>query len=612
MKVKMTRTERALRKAQKAAKVAYKLGKAPTLYEFTNPVELMTKEERFQWELEKFFEDIKGTQYYDEIMSTCEWLLNDEETWVSESTTGRELAQWVFDEYYRGASCKTVAGIPELKSRVEYTREVAQMMGLSCLAESARTFLEAASIELGYLLTEVEVDTHIQVYALFVAQGVAPAYSYLDFPAIWKEAGYSYNMYDYMRATGEYRKWAVSERPELEEGDKDFIGATHSIMDFVHGFSIEWDKMITRIDRLPLQEAKKFALEGKFRMLKKHSYIAKDVLEAYGLAGYIPTCEYFECHRNRNAAEACAKVLKAGVKVNVKGLKQALNIKGKIHHEQWPDVLGYILLGVSGIGLSSSTHLENATNFRVIPEHMKKLVAQNDRAIHWCFFTNLDIDWTVSKNSAKNCIIKSISQGFGCTEEQASSLFETPTAVKAIAFVNKVGPAVEEHTMPLTEDVVDEEGYKVSLMPKRDIRNLYIGELTACCQKLGGVGEDVCIQGWKDKHSANYVLTTASGTILGHFWLYETVDGGYVIDSVEARQSLDVEKLISLVKSWVSTVRPNRKLYISNCYFGITQKVIATLRKGFSLLAEAEPAPAFKPEGHYKYRDSRHGVFSIN
>ena len=48
------------------------------------------------------------------------------------------------------------------------------------------------------------------------------------------------------------------------------------------------------------------------------------------------------------------------------------------------------------------------------------------------------------------------------------------------------------------------------VLPKSDCRNLIIGDLTGCCQRIGGAGEDVCIEGWTDPYSVNAVFGSRS------------------------------------------------------------------------------------------------------
>ena len=86
------------------------------------------------------------------------------------------------------------------------------------------------------------------------------------------------------------------------------------------------------------------------------------------------------------------------------------------------------------------------------------------------------------------------------------------------------------------------------VLPKSDCRNLIIGDLTGCCQRIGGAGEDVCIEGWTDPYSVNAVFGSRSkDEFHAHTWVWETYCGDIVLDSIEGRSFVDHTLVADLV-----------------------------------------------------------------
>lgn len=66
-----------------------------------------------------------------------------------------------------------------------------------------------------------------------------------------------------------------------------------------------------------------------------------------------------------------------------------------------------------------------------------------------------------------------------------------------------------------------------------DIRGLFLGELTDCCQSIGNAGSDCAAHGFTSENGGFYVVETANGEIIGQSWAWRGVDGELCLDSLE-------------------------------------------------------------------------------
>ena len=91
-------------------------------------------------------------------------------------------------------------------------------------------------------------------------------------------------------------------------------------------------------------------------------------------------------------------------------------------------------------------------------------------------------------------------------------------------------------------------GMSLSKLPESDLVNLYIGDLTGCCQHLAGAGKRVCKEGWRTDNNCNYVFRSPNGTIIAHMWVWLDSNGNLVADSIEARSFASREDIARLLK----------------------------------------------------------------
>ena len=141
-------------------------------------------------------------------------------------------------------------------------------------------------------------------------------------------------------------------------------------------------------------------------------------------------------------------------------------------------------------------------------------------------------------------------------------------------------------------------------LPKSDRRNLSIGDITGNCQHIGGAGEMVCIEGWTDAHSINYVFgKKGEDKFHAHMWVWETVNGDYVIDSIEGRNFVDVKQVAYLTTQFVNKMAAkDKKVYLSNTTYGLTKDVVKVMKDN-DLCSDKTMVPDLCAHGEYSYAD---------
>ena len=96
----------------------------------------------------------------------------------------------------------------------------------------------------------------------------------------------------------------------------------------------------------------------------------------------------------------------------------------------------------------------------------------------------------------------------------------------------------------------DMNGAKFYKLPESDIRGLFLGEMTDCCQSLGGVGEECAIHGFNSPNSGFYVVEK-NNEIIGQTWAWLGKEGELVFDSIETLGSrLNQEQWRKIVKEF--------------------------------------------------------------
>lgn len=200
------------------------------------------------------------------------------------------------------------------------------------------------------------------------------------------------------------------------------------------------------------------------------------------------------------------------------------------------------------------------------------------------------IEWSRDK-SAKQCILSAIEKAY--PQLPALMVLENPSMIEAVDILKELGDA-SEYAHEVYGPFSTEEGYTLEALPKSDIRNLVLGDLTGCCQTLGGAAEEVCTLGWKDKHSINYVVKSPSGKVLAHTWVWTDEFGNFILDSVEGRGSIEPSIVAKLITQLVEAIGADN-CYLSTTFYGMTRD-IASLLEGRLTKVKMNTRASIKPK----------------
>ena len=143
------------------------------------------------------------------------------------------------------------------------------------------------------------------------------------------------------------------------------------------------------------------------------------------------------------------------------------------------------------------------------------------------------------------------------------------------------------------------------VLPKSDYRNLMMGDLTGCCQRIGGAGEDVCIEGWTDPYSVNVVFgSRQKDEFHAHAWVWETCCGDIVLDSIEGRSFVDCVSVASLVLELAQQMKQKGvRVFLGNASYGLTRDVVSHFKRR-GLISEAVCPESIM---EYSYMDTEPG-----
>ena len=116
--------------------------------------------------------------------------------------------------------------------------------------------------------------------------------------------------------------------------------------------------------------------------------------------------------------------------------------------------------------------------------------------------------------------------------------------------------------------------WKLFKLPSADTRNLWIGDLVGCCQKIGGAGEGAVLDCWTREDCANYAIKSSSGSIYAYFMAWISKDGYICIDSIESRDFIPVNIIYGLVRQFVEMCnKDGMNVYISSTSHGVTWEI---------------------------------------
>ena len=155
-------------------------------------------------------------------------------------------------------------------------------------------------------------------------------------------------------------------------------------------------------------------------------------------------------------------------------------------------------------------------------------------------------------------------------------------------------------------------------LPNSEAKNLWIGDLVGCCQKIGGAGEGAVLDCWTREDCTNYAIRSSSGSIYAYFMAWVSKDGDICIDSIESRDFVPVNIIYGLVRRFVKLLNEEGvDVYISSTSHGVTEEV----RELFSTNEEISDSDIeegwfysdicylIPTKGELRYSDARDGLY---
>lgn len=151
-----------------------------------------------------------------------------------------------------------------------------------------------------------------------------------------------------------------------------------------------------------------------------------------------------------------------------------------------------------------------------VPNSHAVQVARSEQLMGALVGLNIVPEWKAGK-SAKQCILAAIEKSY--PDLDSEMLLETPSVAEAYQELEGLGEAAT-YAHKVVGKKTTETGWSLEVLPKDSPMNLFIGNLTECCQHLQGAARNICIKGWSDPHSINYVIKSPSGKVMAHFWTW--------------------------------------------------------------------------------------------
>jgi ankyrin repeat protein len=100
-------------------------------------------------------------------------------------------------------------------------------------------------------------------------------------------------------------------------------------------------------------------------------------------------------------------------------------------------------------------------------------------------------------------------------------LVKEGTFEKALGIVQRTGPQVKNiPDLSIDGTKFDLPGGKFYRLPANDIRGLFLGKLTDCCQSVDGHGHDCAVHGYTKEDGGFYVVENARGQIVAQTWAW--------------------------------------------------------------------------------------------
>ena len=111
-------------------------------------------------------------------------------------------------------------------------------------------------------------------------------------------------------------------------------------------------------------------------------------------------------------------------------------------------------------------------------------------------------------------------------------------------------------------------GYRAEILRPGDTRMVYLGYMTHCCQKLGGVGESAMMHGLLNPKAGFWVLTSENtGRVVAQaeIWEVENDENSLVFDNIEFENDADISLYREAIADWLKE-SPYENIYMGAGY----------------------------------------------
>lgn len=161
---------------------------------------------------------------------------------------------------------------------------------------------------------------------------------------------------------------------------------------------------------------------------------------------------------------------------------------------------------------------------------------------------------------------------------------------------NQKGNAIPD--VVIDGSVFSKPDYTFRRLDDGDIKGLFLGEFTHCCQHINGEGRDCAAHGFLSKHAGFYVVEhKESKQIVAQSWAWRGKKGELVFDSLESLSGhFNVQSWTALCDAFSDRIKPlAKKAGIKSFQVGMGGETPELAYK---------EAKAAKPADYSKYRDS--------
>jgi hypothetical protein len=168
-------------------------------------------------------------------------------------------------------------------------------------------------------------------------------------------------------------------------------------------------------------------------------------------------------------------------------------------------------------------------------------------------------------------------------------------------------PVPEKNIPEVTVDGADfgMPGATFRRLEPGDVRGLFLGEITDCCQSIGGQGEQCARNGFTSEDSGFYVVENSRGKIVGETWAWRGRDGELVFDSLETLgRNVTHKQWRKLAEEFAQALTEKPENDVTALHIGTGGATSRKLVRKFSAAA----SPAEPRDGYQAYRDSRQQV----